>query len=214
MKKILFLIILISPLFVFGQSKGDYFLTLNYGFVLDENHPDLDIDSHSPDMYTGYNDRDDAKNSIKISASYHLTDNMLFGVSYMNSEIEGSNDIEIWNGEFAEFNLFAELEIFEKNDFGVYAKGGLGSVNFDAFRNLVFDGGQVPLNSYSGTSSKILYGAGATYQISTRFKLNLEITRNIVNHDGFDGWDYGSGEDRFLYQSIGISYYIQRKESE
>ncbi|MDB3927084.1 outer membrane beta-barrel protein [Flavobacteriales bacterium] len=209
MKKILFLIILICPLFVFGQSKGDYLLTLNYGIVLDENHSDLDEDGHSPDMYTGYNDRDDAKNSVKISASYHLTDNMLFGVSYMNSEIEGSNEIEIWNGEFAELNVFVELEILEMNDFGVYAKCGLGNISFDSFRNLVFDGGQVPLNSYSGDSNKLLYGSRASYQISKNINLSLEITRNIVNHDGFDGWDYGSGKDRFLYQSIGISFNLK-----
>jgi hypothetical protein len=206
MKKILVLIIAISPLFVFGQSKGDYLLKLNYGLVLDENHPDLDIDGHSPDLYSEYNDRDDVNSAFQLSAAYHLSNKLLVGVSFMNSEIEGSNDIEIWNGKFTEYNLFGEYELFRKESLGAYAKGGLGTISFDAFRNLVFDGGQVPINSYSGNSSKFFYGAGVSYQIDENIKLNLEITRNVVNHDGFDGWDYGSGEDRYLYKSVGISF--------
>jgi outer membrane protein OmpA-like peptidoglycan-associated protein len=42
--------------------------------------------------------------------------------------------------------------------------------------------------------------------VNDLIKLNLELSRNIVKHDGFDGWDYGSGEDRYLYKSIGISF--------
>jgi len=208
MQKILALILAFTPFFLIGQVKGDYTLRINSGMVFDENHPDLDIDEHSPDFYSEYNDRDDVKNAFKLSGGYYLKDNLLIALSYMNSEIAGSNDIEYWNGEFTETSLFAEYELFEKHGLGVYATGGGGRIDFEAFRNLMLDDGQVPLNSYSGTSSKYQYGGGITYVVNDMFKLNVELSRNIVNHDGFDGWDYGSGEDRYLYKSIGISFFF------
>jgi len=146
MQKILAIILAFTPFFLIGQVQGDFTLRVNYGMVFDENHPDLDIDEHSPDFYSGYNDRDDVKNALKLSGGYYFKDKLLFGLSYMNSEIAGSNDIEFWEGEFTETSLFAEYEIFEKYGLGIYATGGGGRVSFDAFRSLMLDGGQVPLN--------------------------------------------------------------------
>jgi len=206
MQKVLAIILAFTPLLLLGQVKGDYTLRVNYGLVSDENHPDLDIDEHSPDLYSGYNNRDDVKTAFKFSGGYYLKDKLLIGLSFMNSDIAGSNDIEFWNGEFTETSLFAEYELFEKYGLGVYATGGTGIINFDAFRRLMIDNGQVPLNSYSGNSIKYQYGGGITYVVYNRIKLNIDLSRNIVNNDGFDGWDYGSGVDRFLYKSIGISF--------
>ena len=206
MKKILAIILAVTPFLLIGQVKGDYMLRVNYGEILDENHPDLDIDEHSPDLYSEYNGRDDVKNAYKLSGGYYLMDKLLIGLSYMNSEIAGSNDIEFWDGEFTETSLFAEYEFFEKDGLGIYATGGGGKIDFDAFRSLMLDDGQVPLNSYSGSSIKFQYGGGINYIVNDFVKLNLELSRNIVNHDGFDGWDYGSGQDRYLYKSIGISF--------
>tara|TARA_B100000795_G_C22784808_1_gene434099 strand:+ start:1043 stop:1774 length:732 start_codon:yes stop_codon:yes gene_type:complete len=206
MKKILAIILAVTPFLLIGQVKGDYMLRVNYGEILDENHPDLDIDEHSPDLYSEYNGRDDVKNAYKLSGGYYLMDNLLIGLSYMNSEISGSNDIEFWDGEFTETSFFAEYEFFEKDGLGIYATGGGGKIDFDAFRSLMIDDGQVPLNSYSGSSIKFQYGGGITYVVNDFIKLNLELSRNIVTNDGFDGWDYGSGQDRYLYKSIGISF--------
>ena len=208
MKKILAIILAITPFLLMGQVKGDYMLRVNYGMVFDENHTDLDIDEHSPDLYSEYNGRDDVKNALKFSGGYYLKENLLIGLSYMNSEISGSNDIEFWDGEFTETSLFAEYEFFEEDGLGIYATGGGGTIDFDAFRSLMLDDGQVPLNSYSDNAIKYHYGGGVTYVINDLIKLNLEISRNIVNHDGFDGWDYGSGEDRYLYKSVGISFLL------
>jgi len=206
MKKILAIILAVTPFLLIGQVNGDYILRVNYGMVFDENHSDLDIDEHSPDLYSEYNNRDDVKNAYKLSGGYYLNNNLLIGLSYMNSEIAGSNDIEFWDGEFTETSLFAEYEFFKKDGLGLYATGGGGKIEFDAFRSLMLDDGQVPLNSYSGSSIKYQYGGGITYVVNDFIELNLELLRNIVNHDGFDGWDYGSGEDRYLYKSIGISF--------
>ena len=214
MKKILAIILAVTPFILIGQVKGDYMLRVNYGMVFDENHSDLDIDEHSPDLYSEYNNRDDVKNAYKLSGGYYLKDNLLIGLSYMNSEIAGSNDIEFWDGEFTETSLFAEYEFFEKDGLGIYATGGGGKIDFDAFRSLMLDDGQVPLNSYSGSSVKFQYGGGITYVVNDFIKLNLELSRNIVNHDGFDGWDYGSGEDRYLYKSIGISFLFGKNNND
>ena len=214
MKKILAIILAVTPFLMIGQVKGNYMLRVNYGMVFDENHPDLDIDDHSPDLYSEYNNRDDVKNAYKLSGGYYLKDNLLIGLSYMNSEIAGSNDIEFWDGEFTETSLFAEYEFFEKDGLGIYATGGGGKIDFDAFRSLMLDDGQVPLNSYSGSSVKFQYGGGITYVVNDFIKLNLELSRNIVNHDGFDGWDYGSGEDRYLYKSIGISFLFGKNNND
>ena len=189
-------------------------LRVNYGMVFDENHPDLDVDEHSPDLYSKYNNRDDVKKAFKLSGGYYFKDNFLIGLSYMNSDIAGSNDIEFWDGEFSETSLFVEYEFFKKYGFGIYATGGVGRIDFDAFRSLMLDDGQVPLNSYSGSSVKFQYGGGITYVVNDFIKLNLELSRNIVNHDGFDGWDYGSGEDRYLYKSIGISFLFGKNNND
>jgi outer membrane protein OmpA-like peptidoglycan-associated protein len=206
MKKILAIILVVTPFLLIGQVKGNYTLRVNYGMVFDENHSDLDVDEHSPDLYSKYNNRDDVKKAFKLSGGYYFKDNFLIGLSYMNSDIAGSNDIEFWDGEFSETSLFVEYEFFKKYGFGIYATGGVGRIDFDAFRSLMLDDGQVPLNSYSGSSIKYQYGGGITYVVNDLIKLNLEVSRNIVKDDGFDGWDYGSGEDRFLYKSIGISF--------
>ena len=40
-------------------------------------------------------------------------------------------------------------------------------------------------------------------------EISLSIVRNKIQDDGFDGWDYGSGSDQYLYKSVGLRLYLE-----
>ena len=221
MKNILIFLFTCSPLFMISQSAGDYMLKFNLGMVSDENHAKHDIDNHSPDMYTGYSDDVSPKMGLQISAGYFLEENFLVGLNFMSAKIEGANAVETYNGEFTEFNVFTEYEFFEFSGLGFFAKGGFGRVSWDASRNLVqtLDGwsNEVPLNLDSSTpggtpsdkSGKIHYGIGLNYNVTDFINVSCDITTNVVNHDGFDGWDYGSERpDRYTFASFAVGINI------
>ena len=51
----------------------------------------------------------------------------------------------------------------------------------------MFDEGIIPLNSLDGKAKKYSYGAGVNYMLNEDIELSLNITRNEIKHDGFDG---------------------------
>jgi hypothetical protein len=83
------------------------------------------------------------------------------------------------------------------------------AVKWSADRSLMFDEGIIPLNSLDGKAKKYSYGAGVNYMLNEDIELSLNITRNEIKHDGFDGWDYGSKSDQYLYKSIGVRMYLR-----
>lgn len=231
MKKILIILFICCPILIMGQSKGSFMLKMNYGMVSDEYHPNGhlnninynshgDIDNGIGDMATSYydNDRDDVKNALQLSAGYFVCDNLLIGLNFMNSDIAGSSNtvnderVQFWNGNFKDRSLFAEYEFCNKYGVGFLAKAGIGTIKFDSQVNEIDDEiGIIPFSGVSDRSSKLMYGAGLSYKVYKFIKLNIEVTRNIVNHDGFDGWDNGTNKDRYLYTSAGLSFNIGTK---
>jgi hypothetical protein len=210
MKKFL-LIILLAPTLVFSQNKGDYYLQYNYGIVLDIYNPDMDINPYSPDMQSNFEDREDATNGTQFSFGYYISDKVTLGVNYMESEIAGANAIEFYNSEFSEKNVFLNYDVIEINKINAFATAAYGEVEWSADRSLMFDDGIIPLNTYKGTAKKYAYGAGLSYKLNNDIEISLSITKNEIQHDGFDGWDYGSGSDQYLYKSIGVRIYLEDK---
>ena len=229
MKKILIILFISSPILLMGQSKGSFMFKMNYGMVSDSYHPNShlsdatveysdgesiygSVNNHSDDMQSNYNDRDDVENALQLSAGYFVCDNLLVGLNFMNSDIGGSNDVQYWNGSFKDRSLFAEYEFCNKYGVGFLAKAGIGRIKFTSDVNRLLDDAIVPNSGFEDeNASKLMYGAGLSYKVYKFIKLNIEVTRNIVNHDGFDGWDNGTNKDRYLYTSAGLSFNIGTK---
>ena len=55
-------------------------------------------------------------------------------------------------------------------------------------------------------SIKTDIGFGVQYNYNDSISFNLDRSFNRVSDDGFDGWDDGTGNDKFIFTSIGISY--------
>lgn len=197
------------PFMVFSQVEGDYFLQYNKGYVYDEFNDEMDINPWSPDMQTEYEGKDDVKEGVRYSLGYCLTDGLVIGLNYMSSEIAGSNNIECYEGEFTEKNLFASYTILSADNLSLFATGSYGKVEWSATRELNFDGGVFPLNTYEGEAKKYAYGCGVSYMLTQDLELSFEVSRNEIEHDGFDGWDYGSNSDQYLYKTIGIRLYLK-----
>lgn len=206
MKKIFLAILLVAPIFVFSQSKGDYFFQYNYGQVIDRYNKD-DVNPYSPDVQSEFQGRDDIEMGTKYSFGYYISDDVTIGFDYMDAKSSGSNSIEYYNGQFNAANIFAIYEMKESNGITFFGKLSYGHVEFSSKRFFVYDNSQISSNSEEGTSQKISYGGGISYKLETNLELSLSITNSILD-DGFDGWDHGSGTDQYLYQSIGVRIYL------
>jgi hypothetical protein len=205
MKKI-FLAVLLMPIIVFSQTQGDYFVQYNYGQVFDRYNTD-DINLYSPDVQTEFEGRDDVRMGKKYSFGYYIFNQVTLGIDYMDADISGANSIEYYNGKFNEANIFLNYEIKESNGIIFFGTVSYGYVEFDSKRYFVFDNAEISLNTANGTSQKFSYGAGISYKLKPDVEISLSIIDAIVD-DGFDGWDYGSGSDQYLYQSIGVRIYL------
>ena len=225
MKKLLIILFTCSPLLLISQSKGAFTIKLNEGLVYDSKHTKNDVFDHTSDVYTTHDGTGKAQNGIQLSTGYSLSDNLLIGVSFMSAKIEGSNGVEYTQGKFTETNMFAEYGLFKKSGFGLFTKAGFGGIFYETDRFLESDGGLVPSvnqlgdDKSDGTASKFLYGMGMSYKIYDAINVSLEITRNVVYDDGFDGWNEDEwredkATDRYVYASIGVSYTFLKKKKD
>ena len=205
MKRI-FLAVLLIPTIVFSQSKGDYFVQYNYGQVFDRYNKD-DLNPYSPDVQSEFQGRDDIEMGTRYSFGYYISDQITLGVDYMDAQISGANAIEYYNGEFNEKNIFANYEMGESNGMTFFGTISYGHVEFSSKRYFMFDNAEISLNTANGTSKKFAYGGGLSCKLDDNIEISLSITNSILD-DGFDGWDYGSGSDQYLYKSFGLRIYL------
>lgn len=204
MKNILILI-LFFPLYLFAQTEeGTLIVGVNYGFVQDASFTDLDVNEYSPDMSSTFSESD---KGFQISVGYKLS-KLTIGANYRNCNITGKNDIEYHESSFNERNIFMEYDLIEKGDFIFFVSGSYGSLNYDSKRYLVFDDTELPINSPDGDGTKFNYGFGVKILLGDNFMLSVQTTRDTVEDDGFDGWDYGTEKDKFSYHSIGLSFLL------
>ena len=224
-EKLLIILFICSPLLLIGQSKGAFTIKLNEGLVYDSKHTKNDVFEHTSDVYTTHDGTGKAQNGIQLSTGYSLNDNLLIGLSFMSAKIEASNGVEYTQGKFTETNMFAEYGLFKKSGFGLFAKAGYGGIFYETDRFLESDGGSVPTvnqlgdDKSDGTASKFLYGMGMSYKIYDAINVSLELTRNVVYDDGFDGWNEDEwredkATDRYVYASIGVSYTFLKKKKD
>lgn len=202
MKNIL-TITLLLPFYLFSQiNDGSVILGVQYGFVQDVNFQDLDVNSYSPDMSSDFLSSD---KGAEFRVGYKLSKATL-GLSYRLCNISGENDIEYHNSNFNERNIFVEYDVVENSNFILFISAGYGLLNYESKRYLVADDTQIPVNSPEGNTTKYNYGLGVKIPLSDNFLLSISTTRDLVEDDGFDGWDYGTNKDKFSFHSLGMSY--------
>lgn len=208
MKRIIVFCLAVVPALLWAQEPGSFYVGYNYGVIEDVFYPDLDINPYSPDMASDYEGSVEYRNASQYSLGYQASEKLVLGVNYMKGEIYGANSIEFYDGVFTEYNAFAQYDVFEFNQAMVYASGSYGQIDFSADRSLMFDDGVIPLNTYSDESTKFSYGLGVRIPFGDNLQITLDYTFDEVKHDGFDGWDYGSGVDRYTFKSVGLRYYL------
>lgn len=208
MKRVIVFCLAIAPALLWAQEPGSYYVGYNYGVIEDVFYPDLDINPHSPDMASDYEGSVEHRNASQYSLGYQVSEKLVLGVNYKDAEIYGCNEIEFYEGVFTEYNAFAQYDVFDFKQATVYASGSIGQVDFSANRSLMFDDGVIPLNTYTGDSDKFSYGVGLRIPFGDNIQLTLDYSFDEVKHDGFDGWDYGSGVDRYTFKSVGLRYFL------
>lgn len=206
MKRILFSIALLLPAFGWAQEKGDYYAQFSRGAVEDVLYTDLDINPWSPDMST-HRGISNLRYGNEYSLGYYISSNISIGVNYRDAEIFGENWVESYEGQFTEKNMFAKINVLDFGFAKAFAGASYGWVDFSASRSLMLDNGVVPLNSYTGSASKRNLSAGLSLELNEQLSLIIEYSQDEVEHDGFDGWDYATSVDRYIFKSIGIRYH-------
>jgi len=204
MKNILTLILFL-PLYMFAQTEdGTFILGVNLGIVQDVEYTDLDENQYSPDMSSTFGDSDKA---FQVSAGYKMS-KITIGAHYKRGNINGKNDIEYHETSFNERSLFIEYDLIQRNSLILFVSGSYGEIAYDSKRYLVFDDTEIPINSPDGQSSKLGFGFGLKVLLGENFILSIQTSRDTVEDDGFDGWDYGTEKDKFSYHSIGLSFLL------
>ena len=78
-------------------------------------------------------------------------------------------------------------------------------INYESKRYLIYDDTELTINSPSGEASKYNFGGGIKILLTDYLLLTASTTMDVVDDDGFDGWDYGTNIDKFSYHSVGLT---------
>tara|TARA_B100000900_G_scaffold406363_1_gene417273 strand:+ start:583 stop:1206 length:624 start_codon:yes stop_codon:yes gene_type:complete len=203
MKKLLFIIILI-PFIGTAQINDDLYLEFNMVFVDDLEYTNKDINLFSPDMSSGHNNKSDIEQGVSMSFGYNFSDKLSFGVSYIEADISASNDIEYFVGNFTDKSVFANYDLCNIQKIVCFVHASMGEVEYSASRFLVYDDSELPINSPNGKANKKALGLGLQMDLKNHTAIVAKYIINEIEDDGFDGWDYGSGVDRYATMSIGL----------
>ena len=182
---------------------------LKIGSVYDVDFSNLDIDQWSTDL--SGSSSGSIPYSYLISLDYDVSSSLSIGVNYGKGHIYGENDIMYYNGDFSQYNLSSRLNMFTIKDIlSFYTHAGIGIINSTSSRSFIFD--DVVFLESETESIKTDLGIGVKYDYNDRISFNLERSYNRVADDGFDGWDDGTGNDKFVYTSLGISYRLSNNK--
>ena len=192
------------PLIGMAQITDNLFLEFNRVFVDDLKYTDKDINLFSPDMSSGHNSKSAIEEGVSMSCGYNFSDKLSFGVSYIKADISASNDIEYFVGNFTDKSVFANYDLCNIQKIVCFVHASMGEVEYNASRFLVYDDSEIPINSPNGKANKKALGLGLQVDLKNHTAIVAKYIINEIEDDGFDGWDYGSGVDRYATMSIGL----------
>ena len=202
------LVVVFIPFICFSQRSEDIFIQIENGFLFDVFKPEMDINPYSPDMQSNFNGIDDVLQGVKYTLGYKISDKLSVGINFMDADIAGSNNIESYQTKFNERNVLVNYDLMSIHNFIFYTHFSYGEIEFSSQRKLVYDGFIIPTNCKNCKSDKYSFGVGLLTKLSEYIEIGLNFSRNIVTHDGFDGWDYGSNKDEYLYRSLSLRIYL------
>tara|TARA_Y100000385_G_scaffold47081_1_gene43695 strand:+ start:2261 stop:2854 length:594 start_codon:yes stop_codon:yes gene_type:complete len=192
------------PFIATTQITDDLFLEFNMVFVNDLEYMNKDINLFSPDMSSGHNNKSEIEQGVNISFGYNFSNKLSYGVSYIDADISASNDIEYFVGNFNDKSVFANYNLYAIQKLVCFAHASVGTVEYEASRFLVYDDSKLPINSPNGKANKKALGLGLQMVLKNHTAIVAKYIINEIEDDGFDGWDYGSGVDRYATMSIGL----------
>ena len=187
-----------------AQITDDLYLEFNMVFIDDLEYTNKDINLFSPDMSSGHNNKSEIEQGVNINFGYNFSNKLSFGVSYIDADISASNDIEYFVGNFNDKSVFANYYLYSIQKLVCFAHASVGTVEYEASRFLVYDDSQLPINSPNGKANKKALGLGFQIDLKNHTAIVAKYIINEIEDDGFDGWDYGSGVDRYATISIGL----------
>lgn len=203
MKRII-LILLFIPFVGFSQLSQ---LTFEFqkGSFQDVLHTELDVNSFSPDMSSSSDDFD--FNSTRFVLFYPIYNNVSLGAFYSKNESSGNNSVEFYETSFDEYGMILEYNFYQLSDFTLFANLFTSSIDFNSSRYFQMDS-RIPISTIVDETTARGYGFGAKYNFSQNVLLTFSYLMYYVNHDGFDGWDYGTDIDKLNYTSLGLRFQL------
>ena len=198
------------PFIGMAQITDNLFLEFNRVFVDDLEYTNKDVNLFSPDMSSGHNDKSEIKQGASMSFGYNFSEKLSFGVSYIDADISASNDVEYFSGSFNDKSVFANYDLYKIQNIICFVHASIGEVEYRARRFLVYDDSQLPINSPDGKANKKALGLGLQMDLKNHTAIVAKYVINEIEDDGFDGWDYGSGVDRYATFTVGLNFSINR----
>ena len=176
---------------------------LKTGVVYDVDFSELDIDQWSTDLKG--NSAKSIPFSFLLNLDYHVSSSLYLGFNFGGGNIYGENDVMYHNGDFFQYNFTSQLNILSIKDvLTFYSNAGIGIISSRSSRSFIYD--DVVFLENETESIKTDLGFGFSYNLNDRLTLNLERSYNRVADDGFDGWDDGTGNDKFITTLLGVNY--------
>ncbi len=191
---------------VVAQTNDKLYTEVNMVFVNDLEYTNKDVNLFSSDMSSGYNSKSKIENGLSFSLGYSFSQKLSFGISYIDSDISASNDIEYFQGSFKDKSVFVHYDLFTLQKLECFAHLSMGEVRYKASRFLVYDDSELPVNSPNGTANKKALGLGLKFNLKNNMAIVAKYIINEIEDDGLDGWDYGSGVDRYSIINIGLNF--------
>ncbi|TNE27894.1 MAG: hypothetical protein EP346_10995 [Bacteroidetes bacterium] len=165
---------------------------------------------YSEDMYGMNGDKTSFDLGFELYLEYMFNPFVGVQIDHRRANISGASDVEYYEGTF---NLTGVDGIFIWNNlnpslhnrrWNFLTKVGLGYGSYSSEQFLIKDDSRDQSSSADFWSGRI--GLGVQYELSTSWRVDLEVMYNVAYDDGFDGYDEAKGSDTYLTTALGIAY--------
>ncbi len=165
------------------------------------------------DMRGLYGNQDKFDYNLGINMGVALSPVFTLYGNYQYGLLSGSNDIgEYYQTDFMQYGLgmrFMFHNLTRRSaglkKWNVVPYAGISLIDFTAQRFLSND--QSLISTVEGKQDiSANLGLEVAYNLNRNWAIFLNSGYNWVNNDGLDGYDYGTGQDQFLRNNLGLRY--------
>lgn len=213
--KLVILLLIFQAAWLHGQDQPKlktYSAGLRVANFLDMPSDKFDSELSSDPSATGMDLGMDLYGEVQFNPLIGFQGGLRFGGT------SGANEVEYYDNSFFEF--YSDMILIISNldrkyahlPYNVYTKFGLGYGGFKAERYLLSD------DSFNGMVKNGFLdghiGAGLQYEFSRYLRFEFDASYNVALDDGFDGFNYGTGNDPYFSTGIGVAYTFGDREEE